>query len=180
MPWMICADASMNTKTQFINANNFNRLITYMESKYPEFSLDVSRADLEEQIFFEYGGTGALVGAQPKMNFLLPTSTLRLDCLDVPKWIKELKQSVRREFHDGTPYYKVYSRFACLILTPAERESLLFQLARQEDKANRESKEFFEDLHKSYEKMEYNYNFPFPVIDLDQLKPPDDDPEPAS
>ena len=177
MPWMICSDSTMTTKTQFINANNFNKLLTYMAEKHPDFTLNEDRAELREQIFFEYGGSGSLVGAQPKMNFLLPTSTLRLDCIDVPKWIEELKTSVKRKFSDDTEYYKIYSRLACLILTPEERDTLLFQLSRQKDRANKESKEFFERLHAVYERLEYSYDHPMPkdipIITL----PPEDDPE---
>jgi hypothetical protein len=176
MTWMICADKSMHTKTQFINAQLINQLIEHMEEKYPEFIFDMDRAELEEKVYFEYGGYGAFVGNQPKMEFLLPDSILRLDCLDVPKWIEELKGAVPKQFKDGTKYYKVYSRMTCLILTEMEKESLLFQLQRKEEQADKESKDFFDELQKIYDKINYaSYEVQenFPVIEL----PPDDEPE---
>lgn len=176
MPWMTCADAALIAKTQFINADNFNKLVKYMEDKYPEFLLDKERAETKEDIYFEYSGYGPMVGAQPRMKFLLPTSTLRLDCVDVTTWIAELKEAVKRKFQDGTEYYKLYSRFTCLILTPEERESLLFQLIRQEEKANKEAGEFFNKLQEAYDKIEYSFENLFPKIPIITL-PPEDNPE---
>jgi hypothetical protein len=180
MSWWVCVDASMQCKTQFINADLSNALTKYMRDKYTSFVLDEEKSEYRDKIFFEPGGHGPYILSQPKMIFeLYRGSQLQIDCAEIDTWIDLLRTSKRRKFID-MEYIKLYSRFACLILTVPEKESLVFQMSGRRKEAVEETEKFEEGMKSAYKLMETGpFNSLFPKIDIKDIsffpKKDDDD-----
>jgi len=157
MTWFRCVDRTFNFKPQFINKSYSSHLVEDMESRDKGFEISAKDSSFEEEIRFELGGYGMYAMNQPRMKFELGEHTLEIDCAQISDWIEKLKESKQRQFHDGTKYIKLYSRFVCLILTQEERESLLFQMAGKENIAQSLADSFFDELKTSFTKMKKEY-----------------------
>jgi hypothetical protein len=158
MTWFRCVDKTFNFKPQFINKNFSSHLVEDMESRDQGFALSSKDSTFEEEIFFELGGYGMYATKQPKMNFSIhDTGTLRIDCGQISDWIEKIKLAKVREFHDGSKYIKLYSRFSVLVLNEQEKESLMFQMVGKEEVAQAIADEFFDGLTKSWNEMKSAY-----------------------
>jgi len=68
---------------------------------------------------------------QPRAIFDVGSKKLHLDVIKAEEMLFELNNAEEKNFSDGSHYYKLYSRFHCLVLNPAERNELIFQLREQ-------------------------------------------------
>ena len=63
--------------------------------------------------------------------------------------LSELQNAEERQFEDGEPYYKFYSRWSCLVLTPAHRRQLIDQINLHMEEAKKQGEEFFGKLEEA-------------------------------
>jgi hypothetical protein len=180
MPWFVCRDATFHYKVHTVNADLKGQLIKDLEDRGDGFELSEDSEITEEQ-FFEPGGYGMYHLNQPRTNFELGDKELRIDCAKVPELLSTLRSAACRTFDDGTEYYKLYSRFHCLVLSKMERESLLFQLVGRLGKATQEADEFFDAAEERWQKAKAAYEEEhgegsWPILRAQDLKDKDKEP----
>ncbi len=177
MAWTVFFDKLWKVKGHIVGESLVDLLEADLRERFGA-ERDPEKCRMDEQVYFEPGGYGMYHLKQPKMCFEVQGKQLELDCVKVFELLSELTLAKRRHFADGTGYYKLHSRFNCLVLSVAEREELLFVLRGKEAEATALAETFFEEAEHTWQKMKAEYEADgkqFPIIrlkDLEKDKPP--------
>jgi len=151
--WSTCRDKSFYFKAHLVDEQLVELLVEDLQQRHPGFLPKLSRS---QSAFFEPGGYGMYALKQPKLFFSLGEKELKLDAVKVAELALDLRLAKPRSFSDGTVYYKVHSRYCCLVLTEQDRGVLLTELDAKREEAEQQADIFFgaqKEVFAEYERV---------------------------
>lgn len=141
--WYVFIDLNREVKPHLCSVELTEQLKLYLKNKYGA-EPDPQFCDEREHGFLDTSLRSAYALNQPRMTFEVPNGAkLELDCHGLAATLEKLERVSKKHFDDGTLYYKVYTQRQCMVLTPAARESLIFQLRGSVQEAERLANEFY-------------------------------------
>lgn len=176
MTWSEHHDTLLRTKAHSVDTALLELLKEDLATRYgAEFAPEYQREN--EETSFEPGGYGMYYLHQPKIVFTLGTKKLTIDKIKVDELLFELQAAKAKRFSDGTIYYKLYSRFHCLVLSCLDREQLLDQIAKQIETIREEANLWLEAREKIHQVSKLKYEAEqgknsFPLIRAQDLSQP--------
>ena len=174
MTWFIYHDKKYAVKTHTIDYTLRHLLEQDLSDRYGAVMAEEACKEVEET-FFEPGGYGMYYLKQPRTIFTVGGKTLKLDVIKAEEMLFELQDAKRKSFSDGTEYYKLYSRFHCLVVSVAEREELLFQMRGQIDALRAQGDQWLDEREQEWQKnvLEHEKEHgkgSYPIVRVKDLK----------
>lgn len=158
MTWHRIIDRSFNFKPHFISAEIAGDIAAdlaergcVIETEPPPWD---PRQDFEELHFETGGGYGMRSMAWSSFEFTLGDKVLKLDADVISYTLACLETYDVRTAKTGKRYLKLYSRFACLVITETESLDLIGQIRNVLGEANKIAAEFSQEENKALKTLE--------------------------